>query len=74
MFSNIPSIIRHHYSAGTINFPMGIYITLVHVLAAVGATYVLECKPETIVWSFVLWWGSGLGITAGVHRLWSHRR
>eukprot|EP00518_Triparma_eleuthera_P008460 CAMPEP_0182487794 /NCGR_PEP_ID=MMETSP1319-20130603/48083_1 /TAXON_ID=172717 /ORGANISM="Bolidomonas pacifica, Strain RCC208" /LENGTH=349 /DNA_ID=CAMNT_0024689921 /DNA_START=568 /DNA_END=1617 /DNA_ORIENTATION=- len=73
MWSSIPSVFAHHYKAGTINVPMSIYITLVHVLAAIGSTYVLECKPETIVWSFALWLGSGLGITAGVHRLWSHR-
>jgi stearoyl-CoA desaturase (delta-9 desaturase) len=52
---------------------MGNFISLVHVVAAVGLTYVPSAKPQTLLFSFLLWWGSGLGITAGVHRLWSHR-
>lgn len=28
---------------------------------------------QTLLWAFVLWPISGLGITAGVHRLWAHR-
>ena len=52
---------------------MGIYITLVHVVAAVGLFTVTACKKETLLWAFVLWPISGFGITVGVHRLWSHR-
>jgi len=71
--TSIPSVIKHHYKAGNLNYPMGIYISLVHVVAAVGLTYVPSAKAQTIVWSYLLWWFSGFGITAGVHRLWSHR-
>ncbi|PNS20321.1 Acyl-CoA desaturase [Sphaceloma murrayae] len=28
--------------------------------------------PSTFLWSFVLYWTTGLGITAGYHRLWAH--
>ena len=52
---------------------MGIYISLVHVVALVGLAYLPTAKAQTLFFSLVLWWGSGLGITAGVHRLWSHR-
>jgi stearoyl-CoA desaturase (delta-9 desaturase) len=56
-----------------LNWPMGIYITLVHVLAFVGWFYITSCKWQTLLWAFILWPITGLGITAGVHRLWSHR-
>eukprot|EP00584_Thalassiosira_punctigera_P007968 CAMPEP_0172540074 /NCGR_PEP_ID=MMETSP1067-20121228/11150_1 /TAXON_ID=265564 ORGANISM="Thalassiosira punctigera, Strain Tpunct2005C2" /NCGR_SAMPLE_ID=MMETSP1067 /ASSEMBLY_ACC=CAM_ASM_000444 /LENGTH=35 /DNA_ID= /DNA_START= /DNA_END= /DNA_ORIENTATION= len=29
MVKEIPSLVKHHWNAGTINWPMGIYITLV---------------------------------------------
>eukprot|EP00466_Bigelowiella_natans_P008709 jgi/Bigna1/50875/estExt_Genewise1.C_980064 len=52
---------------------MGIYITLVHIWGAVGLVYMFSAQWQTLVWAFVLWPISGLGITAGAHRLWSHR-
>ena len=73
MWRGIPELVRHHVKGGTANYPMGIYITLVHILASVGVCYVRRCKPETLLFSVVLWWLSGFGITVGVHRLWSHR-
>jgi len=73
MLSDIPSVIRHHYNEGTINYPMGIYITLVHIVGLVGATKVVECSKATLMWAFLLWPITGFGITVGVHRLWSHR-
>lgn len=66
-------VARHHWERGSLNFPMGIYVTLVHVLAIAALPYIPHAKKETILWSFALWVMSGLGITAGVHRLWSHR-
>lgn len=73
MFSEIPSVVRHHWNAGNINWPMGIYITLVHVVGFVGVAKLMECSKETLMWAFLLWPISGFGITVGVHRLWSHR-
>jgi len=73
MVKEIPSVIHHHWKNGTINWPMGIYISLVHVVAFIGLTTIPKCSLETLMWAFVLWPISGFGITVGVHRLWSHR-
>jgi len=73
MVRDIPSVLSHHYKNKSFNVPMGIYITLVHIVALAALPYVPLAKKETVIWSFALWWMSGLGITAGVHRLWSHR-
>lgn len=62
-----------HFSHGTINWPMSIYLTLCHLWALSGLLRVPQCMPETLIFAFLLWPFSGLGITAGVHRLWSHR-
>mmetsp|Transcript_8859 Transcript_8859/g.14744 ORF Transcript_8859/g.14744 Transcript_8859/m.14744 type:complete len:328 (-) Transcript_8859:27-1010(-) len=63
----------HHYKQGNLNYPMMIYVTLVHVVAAVGLLKLAVCSKETLLWAFILWPISGFGITVGVHRLWSHR-
>ena len=55
MFRDIPGLIKHHYSEGNINWPMGIYISLVHIVAAVGLTKIPQCSPETLAWAFILW-------------------
>jgi len=73
MLRNVPSLVSHHYKAKQINWPMGIYITLVHIVGAVGLTKITQCSAETLIWAFILWPISGFGITVGVHRLWSHR-
>jgi len=73
MFMDIPSVISHHWKGRTLNWPMIIYVSLVHVVAAAGFFYIPQCKVETLLWAFILWPISGAGITVGVHRLWSHR-
>jgi hypothetical protein len=55
MIKEIPSLVKHHYRAGTINWPMSIYITLVHVIGFVGVAKVIQCKMETLMWAFLLW-------------------
>ena len=62
-----------HIKAGNINWPMAIYITLAHVWACIGLTYVASVQPKTLLWALALWPISLLGIGAGAHRLWSHR-
>lgn len=52
---------------------MVIYIFLVHIAALVGIFTIPKCHPYTLALAFVLWPISGLGITAGAHRLWAHR-
>jgi len=71
--SEVYEIVTRHYREGTINWPMLIYISLVHVLAFAGLFYVPYCSNETLLWAFILWPISGAGITVGVHRLWSHK-
>lgn len=61
-----------HYKAGNINWPLAIYISLVHVAGIIGLTYVPLCSKGTLLWAFMLWPITKLGITAGAHRLWSH--
>lgn len=73
MFRELPSVIYHHHKEGGLNWPMIIYISLVHVVAFVGLFNISKCSAETLLWAFILWPISGFGITVGVHRLWSHR-
>jgi stearoyl-CoA desaturase (delta-9 desaturase) len=59
-----------------INWPQTIYLASCHIGAIFGL-YTL-CNGEynsnkTIAWACMLHFLSGLGITGGVHRLWSHR-
>ena len=62
-----------HYHEGNFNYPMIIYMTFVHYTAFLGVRALLSVSWQTLLWAFILWPISGLGITAGVHRLWSHR-
>ena len=55
MVSEIPSLVKYHWKEGNINWPMGIYITFVHVLGCVGFTKIMECSKETLMWAFILW-------------------
>jgi len=64
---------KHHYDAGTLNKPMVIYVSLTHYWAYLGLTRLLLVSNKTLLWAYILWPITGLGITAGVHRLWSHR-
>jgi len=73
MFMDIPSVVSYHWKNKSLNWPMGIYITLVHTIAFVGILTLPKCHYETLLWAFILWPISGFGITVGVHRLWSHR-
>jgi stearoyl-CoA desaturase (delta-9 desaturase) len=55
------------------NVPMIIYLCIVHISAIYGITLIPSCTWETLLFAFLLWPISGLGITAGAHRLWAHR-
>lgn len=55
MFKDIPSVISYHYKNGNINWPMGTYITLVHVVAFVGLFKIPKCSYETLLFAFALW-------------------
>ena len=66
-------ICKNHFKDGNLNYPMIIYIALAHVAALMGLISIPSCHPYTLVFAVVLWPISGLGITAGAHRLWAHR-
>lgn len=63
----------YHYKEGNMNWPMIIYLALTHIAAVVGLLRIPDCKWQTWLEAFILWPITGLGITAGVHRLWAHR-
>ncbi|XP_076288866.1 acyl-CoA Delta-9 desaturase [Lasioglossum baleicum] len=51
-----------------------IIFTYLHLAAIYGAYLALtSAKWSTVLFAFILYLGSGLGITAGAHRLWAHR-
>jgi len=49
------------------------YITTTHVFALMGAVCCFWAKWQTLVLALVLYVIGAVGITAGCHRLWSHR-
>ncbi len=55
MFSEIPSVVRHHWNAGNINWLMTTWTTWAHAVALVGLFKIMNCKKETLVWAFLLW-------------------
>lgn len=65
--------VMHYHKAGAIRWPMVIFITLIHVAAIIGVFTIPQCSWYTLLWAFLCWPISGLGITAGAHRLWAHR-
>ena len=75
--------IEHGMSEGSINYlenrPLQIswnrlfYLSFTHILAIIGFINLISCSYKTIIFALILWPISGLGITAGSHRLWSHR-
>eukprot|EP00467_Chlorarachnion_reptans_P000727 CAMPEP_0114520270 /NCGR_PEP_ID=MMETSP0109-20121206/19476_1 /TAXON_ID=29199 /ORGANISM="Chlorarachnion reptans, Strain CCCM449" /LENGTH=956 /DNA_ID=CAMNT_0001701123 /DNA_START=112 /DNA_END=2979 /DNA_ORIENTATION=+ len=71
MYNLCRAEIRSHWK--DLNWPMGIYITIVHVWGMIGCYYMFRAQYATLLWAFILWPISGFGITVGAHRLWSHR-
>jgi len=50
-----------------------IKFSLLHIYALYGLYCFFFCYPLTWLWGALLFYLGGLGITAGAHRLWSHR-
>lgn len=65
--------VSRHYKENNLNWPMIIYTLLAHMAAVIGLFSLHKCHPYTLLWTFVLWPITGIGITGGVHRLWCHR-
>lgn len=55
MFRNIPTTVGDHYKAGNLNWPMLIYICLVHTVAVAGLFFIPKCSGQTLMWAFILW-------------------
>uniref|UniRef100_W5KA55 stearoyl-CoA 9-desaturase n=2 Tax=Astyanax mexicanus TaxID=7994 RepID=W5KA55_ASTMX len=50
-----------------------VLMALLHIGALYGILLVPSASPLTLLWTWACFLFSALGITAGVHRLWSHR-
>lgn len=55
MFMDIPKVVGYHWKERNFNWPMMIYISLVHVVAACGLMRLTSCSYETLIWAFFLW-------------------
>ena len=64
---------KHITSHQRTNWPMVIYLLIVHVTGFIGFCLLTICKWETLVWCWMLLVWSEIGVTGGLHRLWSHR-
>uniref|UniRef100_A0A8D0Y3W8 Stearoyl-CoA desaturase n=2 Tax=Sus scrofa TaxID=9823 RepID=A0A8D0Y3W8_PIG len=50
-----------------------ILMSLLHLGALYGIILIPTCKIYTLLWAFAYYLLSAVGVTAGAHRLWSHR-
>nr|AKA66436.1 stearoyl-CoA desaturase-1 [Larimichthys crocea]AKA66437.1 stearoyl-CoA desaturase-1 [Larimichthys crocea] len=50
-----------------------ILMSLLHLGALYGLTLIPSASPLTLLWGLLCFVVSALGVTAGAHRLWSHR-
>lgn len=55
MVRDLPGLVKHHYKEGNFNWPMIVYITIVHTVAIAGLFAIPRAKVETLLWAFVLW-------------------
>lgn len=53
--SNIPSVVWYHLKEGNVNWTMTIWSILMHSLTLKGLTVIPQCKPETLLFAFLLW-------------------
>lgn len=50
-----------------------LFLVISPFVGVIGALCLKEWRMETIVWAVVYYFITGLGITAGYHRLWAHK-
>lgn len=55
MVQDLPGLINYHYKEGNFNWPMIIYVSLVHITALAGVAKLTQCSAETLIWAFALW-------------------
>lgn len=74
MWRNIPSVLHYHWKEGNYNWFMVTYLSVCHVCAAVGAIkYLPYTMAHTLIFTYFIYYFTGLGVIVGLHRLWSHR-
>lgn len=69
-------VFRHHYAAGTLEWYQMFFMAVTHACALYALCVLVPSGRvmwQTYVEAAVLLLLSGLGVTAGAHRLWSHR-
>ncbi|KAJ7319187.1 hypothetical protein OS493_036476 [Desmophyllum pertusum] len=49
------------------------FMMVLHLVAIYGIYLIPGAKPRTWFWTWLMYYTGGLGITVGVHRLWTHR-
>jgi len=59
-------------SENEINWAHTILLTITPLLAFTGLIFV-PVRKETIIWAVIMYFWTGMGITGGYHRLWSHK-
>ena len=55
MVQDIPNVVGHHWKERSFNWPMIIYIGIVHSAALYGISKLSQCSAETLIWAFTLW-------------------
>lgn len=55
MLRDLPGVISYHWKEGNFNWPMLVYLSLVHIVAVAGLFAIPRCSAETLLWAFVLW-------------------
>lgn len=64
---------KEHFKAQIVWRNVALFVIL-HTGALIGLWQILFiAKWQTFAWCIFLWVASGMGITAGAHRLWAHR-
>ncbi|KAI9217324.1 fatty acid desaturase-domain-containing protein [Blastocladiella britannica] len=56
----------------TVNWPQATFLFVTPCIA-LWATSHIELQLRTFIWAFIYYFVTGLGITAGYHRLWAHK-
>ena len=72
-YRNLPTFKRAFGFSAPIVWSNVVYLTILHLVALLGCYF--GPKASWASWTFflVLYMSSGLGVTAGVHRYWSHK-
>ena len=52
---SIPSLVHYHWTRKNFNWPMMVYISLVHVLAVMSLPYLFSSNWKTLLFAFALW-------------------